>query len=140
LHGATTALFGNCGVTFAPCKPGDNVFLASMMETVGDIPQDAILNGLPWNWESYGECLDAITELNPAINITGMVGHCAVRFYVMGERSIEEAATDDDIRQMAAVVGQSVKDGAAGFSTTRFLLIFRPMAATSLVPMPDTTS
>jgi N-acyl-D-amino-acid deacylase len=125
-HGVTTALFGNCGVTFAPCKPEDQEFLAGMMETVEDIPKDAILTGLPWNWESYGEYLDAITALNPAINIVGMVGHCAVRFYVMGERSIEEAATEDDIREMTAVVDQSVKDGAIGFSTTRFLLHFLP--------------
>ena len=125
-HGVTTALFGNCGVTFAPCRPGDQEFLAGMMETVEDIPKDAILTGLPWNWESYGEYLDAITELNPVINVTGMVGHCAVRFYVMGERSIEEAATEADIRQMATVVGQSVKDGAVGFSTSRFLLHFLP--------------
>ena len=57
-HGVTTALFGNCGVTFAPCKPNDREFLASMMETVEDIPRDAILNGLAWDWESYGEYLD----------------------------------------------------------------------------------
>ena len=125
-HGVTTALFGNCGVTFAPCKPGDHEFLAGMMETVEDIPKDAILAGLPWDWESYGEYLDSVSDLNPAINIIGMVGHCAVRFYVMGERSIEETATEDDIREMSAVVGQSVKDGAVGFSTTRFLLHFLP--------------
>lgn len=125
-HGVTTALFGNCGVTFAPCRPGDNEFLAGMMETVEDIPKDAILTGLPWNWESYGEYLDAIAELNPAINVVGMVGHCAVRFYVMGERSIEETATGDDIHQMTAIVDQSIKDGAVGFSTTRFLLHFLP--------------
>ncbi len=125
-HGVTTTLIGNCGVTFAPCKPGNSEFLAGMMETVEDIPKDAILTGLPWNWESYGEYLDSIAGLNPAINIVGMVGHCAVRFYVMGERSIEETATENDIRQMTAVVSQSIKDGAVGFSTTRFLLHFLP--------------
>ena len=57
-HGVTTALFGNCGVTFAPCKPKDREFLAGMMETVEDIPKNAILNGLAWDWESYGEYLD----------------------------------------------------------------------------------
>ena len=48
-HGITTALIGNCGVTFAPCKPGDRETLAAMMETVEDIPKDAILTGLPWD-------------------------------------------------------------------------------------------
>ena len=118
-HGVTTALFGNCGVTFAPCKPADREFLAGMMETVEDIPKNAILTGLPWDWESYGEYLDSIEKLNPAINITGLVGHCASRFFVMGERAITDDATEDEIRQIAALVGQSVKDGAVGFSTNR---------------------
>ena len=59
-HGVTTALLGNCGVTFAPCRPPDHELLAGMMETVEDIPRNAILTGLPWSWESYGEYLDAL--------------------------------------------------------------------------------
>ncbi|MCY3810746.1 MAG: amidohydrolase family protein [Gammaproteobacteria bacterium] len=119
-HGVTTALFGNCGVTFAPCKASDREFLAGMMETVEDIPKKAILHGLPWNWESYGGYLDALAALGPAINICGLVGHCATRFYVMGERAVEEPATDDEVRQIAQLAGQSVKEGAVGFSTNRF--------------------
>ena len=118
-HGVTTALFGNCGVTFAPCKPKDREFLAAMMETVEDIPREAILGGLAWDWESYGQYLDSIEKLDPAINITGLVGHCASRFYVMGERAITDDATEDEIRQIADLVGQSVKEGAIGFSTNR---------------------
>ena len=119
-HGVTTALFGNCGVTFAPCKESDREFLAGMMETVEDIPKNAILHGLPWNWTSYGGYLDALSELGPSINVCGLVGHCATRFYVMGERAVEEAATPDEIRQIAELAGQSVKEGAVGFSTNRF--------------------
>ena len=118
-HGVTTALLGNCGVTFAPCKETDREFLAGMMETVEDIPKDAILHGLPWNWESYGGYLDALEALGPSINICGLVGHCATRVYIMGERAVEEPATDDEIRQIAELAGQSVKEGAVGFSTNR---------------------
>jgi N-acyl-D-aspartate/D-glutamate deacylase len=125
-HGVTTALFGNCGVTFAPVRPSDHEFLAGMMETVEDIPRKAILHGLPWNWESYAEYLNSVAAMNPAINIAGLVGHCAVRFYVMGERSVEEPATDEDIAEMKKVVEQSMKDGAVGFSTSRFLGHFLP--------------
>ena len=85
-HGVTTALMGNCGVTFAPCKKADRKFLAEMMENVEDIPREAILDGLPWDWETYGEYLDSIEKLRPAINVAGMVGHGATRFYVMGHR------------------------------------------------------
>ena len=118
-HGVTTALLGNCGVTFAPCKPSDREFLAGMMETVEDIPKNAILHGLPWNWEFYGSYLDALETLGPSINIGGLVGHCAIRFYVMGERAVEEPATAAEIRQIAELAGRSVAEGALGFSTNR---------------------
>ncbi|MEN9317254.1 MAG: hypothetical protein RIS35_3647 [Pseudomonadota bacterium] len=119
-HGVTTALLGNCGVTFAPCKPSDRELLAGMMETVEDIPREAILGGLPWDWEDYGGYLDAIDRLNPGINIAGLVGHSALRFYVMGERAVEEQATDEERRTMARIVGEALDRGAMGFSTNRF--------------------
>jgi N-acyl-D-aspartate/D-glutamate deacylase len=119
-HGVTTALLGNCGVTFAPCRPADKELLAGMMETVEDIPKDAIVGGLPWDWEDYGGYLDALERLSPAINVAGMVGHCAVRFYVMGERAVEEQATGAEKQQMADVVAQSIDSGAVGFSTNRY--------------------
>ncbi len=120
-HGVTTALLGNCGVTFAPCKPESREFLAGMMETVEDIPRDAIMSGLSWNWEHYGEYLDELEKLNPAINVAGMIGHCALRYYVMGERSIEEQASEAEKQEMAEIVRKAVADGAVGFSTSRFL-------------------
>ena len=119
-HGVTTALMGNCGVTFAPCKPTDQELLAGMMETVEDIPKHAILTGLPWTWEHYGGYLDALDELQPGINLTGLVGHCAVRYYVMGERAVEEQSTDAERRQMAEIVGKAIDAGAVGFSTNRY--------------------
>ena len=118
-HGVTTALLGNCGVTFAPCRAEDREFLAGMMETVEDIPKHAILTGLPWNWESYGGYLDSIERLQPMINVCGLVGHSATRFHVMGERAIEEQATEDEIREIAALAGASVAQGALGFSVNR---------------------
>jgi N-acyl-D-amino-acid deacylase len=119
-HGVTTALLGNCGVTFAPCKPGDRELLAGMMETVEDIPRNAILNGLPWTWEDYGGYLDAIEKLKPGINVAGMVGHCAIRYYVMGPRAVEEQATEEERGKMAKIVGTSIDRGAVGFSTNRY--------------------
>ena len=120
-HGVTSALLGNCGVTFAPVRPGDAATLAGMMETVEDIPRRAILEGLPWNWEGYGGYLSALREKAPAINVAGLVGHCAVRFYVMGERAVDEQPTDAEMDRMAEVVGESVRQGAVGFSTSRLI-------------------
>ena len=118
-HGVTTALLGNCGVTFAPCRKEDREFLVGMMETVEDIPKYAILNGLPWDWESYGGYLDSIERLGPMINVCGLVGHSATRFHVMGDRAIEEQATPEEIERIAALAAQSVKEGAPGFSVNR---------------------
>jgi N-acyl-D-amino-acid deacylase len=119
-HGVTTALIGNCGLTFAPCKPDDVELLAGMMETVEDIPKQAILSGLSWNWEHYGQYLDMLEELKPSLNVAGLVGHCAVRYYVMGDRSFDEQATDAEKQQMADIVEKAMKDGAVGFSTNRY--------------------
>lgn len=125
-HGVTTALLGNCGVTFAPCRATDRELLAGMMETVEDIPRDAILGGLPWDWESYGDYLGSVGRLRPAINVGGLIGHCALRYYVMGERAVDEAASPDEIARMAELAGDAVRDGAVGFSTSRFLGHFLP--------------
>ncbi len=119
-HGVTTALMGNCGVTFAPCKPDDRELLAGMMETVENIPKDAILTGLPWDWEDYGGYLDTLERLQPAMNVCGLVGHCAVRYYVMGERAVEEQSTESERKEMADIVGRSIDRGAMGFSTNRY--------------------
>ncbi len=125
-QGVTTALMGNCGVTFAPCKPADKELIAAMMETVEDIPRQAILTGLPWTWESYSEYLDALEQMNPAINVGGMVGHCAIRYYVMGDRSITDEASTAEIARIAEIAGEAVRRGAVGFSTNRFLGHYMP--------------
>jgi|TARA_B110000259_G_scaffold188451_1_gene247609 N-acyl-D-amino-acid deacylase len=125
-HGVTTALLGNCGVTFAPCKADDRETLAAMMETVEDIPKRAILEGLSWEWESYGEYLNALEKLQPAVNVAGLVGHCALRYYVMGARGVDEQPNAAELEQMAEIVEQSIKDGAIGFSTSRLLMHYLP--------------
>ena len=119
-HGVTTALLGNCGITFAPCHPDDREKLATMMEAVEDSPRDAILTGLPWSWEDYGGYLDALDKLAPGINVAGLIGHCAVRYYVMGERAVAEQASEDEIQRMSAIVAEAVERGAFGFSTNRY--------------------
>ena len=119
-HGVTSAVLGNCGVTFAPVADGGADFLAEMMESVEDIPRKAILEGLPWDWRSYGEYLNWIDRIPKGINVGGMVGHCAVRLAAMGERGMDEApSSDDDIAAMCELVDEALEAGALGFSTSR---------------------
>ena len=122
-HGVTTALIGNCGVTFAPCSPQNKNYLAKLMEAVEDISAAAIVDGLPWNWSSYGEYLDSVQELKPALNVVGLVGHSPIRFEAMGDKSMDEGVQADDreLKQIADLVRNSVAEGAVGFSTSRFL-------------------
>ncbi len=122
-HGVTSIVMGNCGVTFAPVAPGGREFLAEMMESVEDIPAQSILDGLSWNWNTYGEYLDEIEALPKGVNVGGMVGHCAVRVAAMGERSLDEdPATAEDIAAMVPMVDEALDAGALGFSTSRTFL------------------
>ena len=125
-HGVTTALMGNCGVTFAPVRDKDKETLAEMMESVEDIPRHAILAGLPWNWNSYGEYLDSIEKLNPTINLAGLVGHAAARFYVMGDRAVVDQPSEEEITKLAKLIGTSIREGAVGFSTNRLKVHVMP--------------
>lgn len=122
-HGVTTALIGNCGVTFAPCGSENRRYLAELMEAVEDIAANAIMDGLPWNWTSFGEYLDTVQTLNPALNVVGMCGHSAIRFEAMGDKSCDEGvqATEEELDRIVELVKESVEGGAVGFSTSRFL-------------------
>ena len=107
-------------MTFAPCKPEDRDYLARLMESVEDIPANSIHAGLPWNWETYGEYLDSLEAMDKGVNVGGMVGHCAVRYHAMGERSLDEApATDEDLKKITSLVDEAIGSGALGFSTSR---------------------
>lgn len=122
-HGVTTALIGNCGVTFAPVSPKNRSYLANLMQAVEDISADAILEGLPWDWTSYGDYLSSVQSLRPSLNLVGLVGHSPIRYEVMGDRSLDEGvqATDAELARITDLVRESVAEGAVGFSTSRFL-------------------
>ncbi len=122
-HGVTTALIGNCGVTFAPCAEENRSYLAKLMEAVEDIAADAIMDGLPWNWTSFGEYLDSLQSLRPTLNVVGMCGHSAIRFEAMGDKSCDEGVQADEreLKRIVELVKESVEGGAVGFSTSRFL-------------------
>jgi N-acyl-D-aspartate/D-glutamate deacylase len=122
-HGITSVVMGNCGVTFAPCKPEDREYLAELMESVEDIPRDAILGGLPWDWQTYGEYLGSIDRMPKGLNVGGMVGHCALRQWAMGERGLGQALpTADDMAVMTDLLDEAMRGGALGFSTSRTYL------------------
>ena len=123
-HGVTTAVMGNCGVGFAPVRPGDESFLIQLMEGVEDIPGSALHEGIDWDWETFPEFLDAIDKKEFVMDVGFMMGHGPLRSYVMGyERCQNQVdATDEEIAKMSELVTEAVEAGALGFSTSRTVL------------------
>lgn len=121
-HGVTTAVMGNCGVGFAPCRPADKERLISLMEGVEDIPHPVLAEGLPWNWETFPEYLDSLSKRQYDIDFAAQVPHGPLRVYVMGDRGANrETATNEDIAKMAELTTEAIEAGALGFSTSRTL-------------------
>jgi N-acyl-D-aspartate/D-glutamate deacylase len=120
-HGVTTAVMGNCGVGFAPVKPGTHDYLIKLMEGVEDIPGTVLWEGVQWAWESFPEYLDALAAKPRALDVAAQVPHAALRFYVMGERGADhnEAPTPDEIERMGEIARDAVRAGAIGFTTSR---------------------
>jgi len=129
--GVTTAIQGNCGVGFAPCKKDDRKFLMELMEGVEDIPLGALDQGIKWEWETFSEYLDALEKKSFAIDIGAMITHGPVRAYILGKRANasdrpggpkNDPLTSQEIERIASVVEDGIRSGALGFSTSRTLL------------------
>jgi len=122
LHGVTTLVMGNCGVGFAPVRPGRQEWLIQLMEGVEDIPGAALSEGIDWAWESFGEYLDALDDRRWSVDVGAQIAHGPVRAYVMGERGARnEPADADETAAIAAIVRDAVEAGALGVSTSRAL-------------------
>ncbi|QPC98239.1 N-acyl-D-amino-acid deacylase family protein [Qipengyuania soli] len=119
-HGVTTAVMGNCGVGFAPCRPEQRDTLVKLMEGIEDIPEVVMVEGLPWNWETFPEYLDALDKRELDIDIAAQIPHSALRVYVMGERAArKEAPTAEDLAAMRSLVAEGIAAGAFGVTTSR---------------------
>src|SRR5246127_5441673 len=121
-NGVTTAIMGNCGVGFAPCRPSDHQRLIQLMEGVEDLPEPVLSAGIPWAWESFPDYMDWLSQRSFDIDLRAQLPHAALRVYVMGERGARrDPSTAEDNKAMAELAGEAVRAGALGFSTSRTL-------------------
>ena len=121
-NGVTTAVMGNCGVGFAPCRPDDHLRLIELMEGVEDIPEPVLSAGIPWSWESFPDYMEWLAKRDFDIDIGAQLPHAALRVYVMGERGARrDPSTPEDNEAMARLAREAVRSGALGFSTSRTL-------------------
>jgi N-acyl-D-aspartate/D-glutamate deacylase len=121
-HGVTTLVMGNCGVGFAPVRPGSEAFLIELMEGVEDIPGTALAEGIDFRWESFPEYLDALDGMSRVLDVAAQVPHCAIRAYVLGERAHDLELSAEEIEAMARLTLDGLRAGAVGFSTSRTIL------------------
>ncbi len=116
-HGVTTVVTGNCGLTLAPCKPEGRDALIGTFVRVEAMPRETLQAGIPWEWTTHGEYLQALERKPLGLNVATLIGHCAVRQYAMGEAAVEREANVDEITEMEELVRQGMAAGAFGFST-----------------------
>lgn len=122
INGVTTALIGNCGVGFAPCRPERRDMLVKLMEGVEDLPEVVLTEGLPWSWESFPDYLNFLGSRRYDTDIAAMVTHAPLRVHVMGERAEAHAeATEAECLEMARLAAEGLAAGAVGISTSRAL-------------------
>ena len=122
-HGITTVVMGNCSLAMAPAHKEDRENLAGVLSHVEAIPLEAIQAGVEWTWETIPEYLNALDQ-KLGINVASLIGHSAVRRYVMGEASQERHATDEEVTAMKAIVREGLEAGAVGISFERNLRHF----------------
>jgi N-acyl-D-aspartate/D-glutamate deacylase len=137
LHGVTTVISGNCGFTLAPVRPADADYTLRMLSVVEGMSLEALREGVEWRWETFGEFLDSL-EGRVGVNAGFMVGHCALRQYVMGESAVGSPATPEQIERIVEVLHASIEAGGLGLSTTRARSHFddldRPVSSRSASP------
>lgn len=118
VHGVTTVIGGNCGFTLAPIKAADHDYIRRMMAKVEGMPLDALENGIDWTWTTFGEYLGRL-EGKLGVNAGFLVGHCALRRWVMGSDRAAEVANDEELAAMTALLAESIEAGGLGFSSSQ---------------------
>jgi N-acyl-D-aspartate/D-glutamate deacylase len=116
-HGATTVIIGNCSLSLAPVKPGTQERLSEFLSYVEAIPMD-VLRTVDFSWNSVSEYMDTLDQ-RLGVNVGTLIGHSAVRYYVMGDECQGRPPTQDELQSMQGLVADAINAGALGLSVSR---------------------
>src|SRR5688500_4758942 len=116
--GVTTVVMGNCGVGIAPCRPQAREIAMRDLVNVEAIPFEVLDAGITWDWESFPQYMDAASKRKSALNLAFLAPLTPFRHYVMGEDSMERAASAEEMQKISSLLGEAVDAGAFGFSST----------------------
>src|SRR4051812_11160267 len=117
-HGVTSVVMGNCGVGIAPCRPEAREIAMRDLVNVEAIPFEVLAAGITWDWESFPQYMQAAAQRKPALNLAFLAPLTPFRHYVMGEASLERAATPSEVVEIKELLGEAMDAGAFGFSST----------------------
>ena len=117
-HGVTSVVMGNCGVGIAPCRPGAREIAMRDLVNVEAIPFDVLAAGITWDWESFPEYMQAAAQRKSALNLAFLAPLTPFRHYVMGEESMDRAASASETAEIRQLLGKAIDAGAFGFSST----------------------
>ena len=118
-HGVTSVVMGNCGFSIAPTRPEHRETIARTLENVEGMSAEALAAGIPWTFETYPEYLDVLRRQPKRLNVGSMIGHTALRLYVLGDEAVDRPATDDEVAEMKSLVAEALRAGALGFATSK---------------------
>ena len=117
-HGVTSVVMGNCGVGIAPCRPAAREIAMRDLVNVEAIPFEVLNAGITWDWETFPQYMDAAARRKPSLNLAFLAPLTPFRHYVMGEASMERAATPDETAQIKSLIGKAIDAGAFGWTST----------------------
>lgn len=118
-HGVTSVVIGNCGFSLAPCRPAGREGLLRMLEHVEGMPFASLRAGVTWDWETFPEYLRMLRGRALGPNVGALIGHSALRAYVLGDDAYARAARPDEVAAMQALVREGMAAGGLGLATSR---------------------
>jgi len=119
LHGVTTAVIGNCGFGLAPSVDDRGEAVLRILEVAEEIPLEVMQTGVRVTWRSWAEYADALDALPLGLNIAAFVPHSPLRMAALGDSSVADDVSDEQLTVLVSMLEDALDAGALGLSSSR---------------------